>query len=337
MGYVVYPSGTSDGAATLTRFARTPTSAARLIGGARGGDSQRARLLEGDHPRRRRAGLRRRRRSPTSCARPASRARPSTSSSPPRRSASSRPTATASRCSTSAIARPPSARGAATGARSCAPGSAPTSRRSRDEPLFARTYLLEIHAAGARRAAPRATPRCAASPTATARRSRRAARRPALPHPERRRCSSSAPAPSSSCAERAARAARRPLARPRGRLLRDAPRRCSAPSRHRRGGLTMDLTFTDAETAFRDELRAWLAGQPARRRARGRGRQLRLAPRLAAQAARRRLGRRALADRVRRPRRVADRDGDLLRGARPRARAAARQRPRPAARRARRS
>ena len=75
--------------------------------------------------------------------------------------------------------------------------------------------------------------------------------------------------------------------------------------------------------------------QPARARARRgrRGRQLRLAPRLAAHAVRRGLGRARLARRVRRPRRVADRVGDLLRGARPRARAAAGQRARPAARR----
>ena len=47
----------------------------------------------------------------------------------------------------------------------------------------------------------------------------------------------------------------------------------------------MDLTFTDAEIAFRDELRAWFAAnQPGRRARRRRGRALRLAARLPAPA-----------------------------------------------------
>ena len=74
--------------------------------------------------------------------------------------------------------------------------------------------------------------------------------------------------------------------------------------------------------------------QPARRGARRtRGRQPRLAARLPAPARGRRPGGRALAARVRRPRRDADRVGDLLGGARPLRLAAAGQRPRRPARR----
>ena len=99
--------------------------------------------------------------------------------------------------------------------------------------------------------------------------------------------------------------------------------------------LAMDLTFSDKETAFRDELRDVARRQPPRRRAASAGEDAHyaLAPRLAAQALRRRLGRACLAAGVRRPRRLADRVRDLLRGARPRRRAAAGQRARPAARR----
>ena len=95
----------------------------------------------------------------------------------------------------------------------------------------------------------------------------------------------------------------------------------------------MDLTFNERETAFRDELRGWLAeNQPAPEpREGGRGRALRLAARLAAAPVRRRLGGAVVAGGVRRPRRVADRVGDLLRGARPRARADGGERARPAA------
>ena len=69
--------------------------------------------------------------------------------------------------------------------------------------------------------------------------------------------------------------------------------------------------------------------QPPRARARGRRRGLHLPPRLAAQASRRGLGRRVVADRVRRAWRDAGRAGDLQRGVRPRAGAQRRQRPRP--------
>ena len=74
-------------------------------------------------------------------------------------------------------------------------------------------------------------------------------------------------------------------------------------------------------------------GEPARRGADGRrrGRALRVAARLAAPPVRRRLGGAGVADRVRRARRLADRVGDLLRRARPRARADGGERARPAA------
>ena len=200
------------------------------------------------------------------------------------------------------------------------------------EPRFARTYLLEIHAAGpaaldaraeagrrfadryraTSRAGPRRRPRAARAPP------RRAAR-PLLGH---------------RAAVRRARARHDlPARRPRGRLLQDAPNRCCCTTTRR--SPDMDLTFNDQETAFRDELRAWLADNPAGRRARaGEDAELRLAARLAAPAARGRLGRRALADRVRRPRRLAHGDRDLLRGDGQGRRAAAGERPRPAARRA---
>ena len=76
----------------------------------------------------------------------------------------------------------------------------------------------------------------------------------------------------------------------------------------------MDLTLSPSEEAFRDELRSWLEAQPPRRAAGGRGRGLRVPPALAAQAARGRLGGPVVAEGVRRPRRDADRAGDLLRG-----------------------
>ena len=95
----------------------------------------------------------------------------------------------------------------------------------------------------------------------------------------------------------------------------------------------MDLTFNDAETAFRDELRAWFAAnlpgeEPTAGRTRNYAWRRDFQRRLAAAA-----GGGPLADRVRRPRRDADGVGDLLRGARPRRRAAAGQRARRPARR----
>ena len=111
------------------------------------------------------------------------------------------------------------------------------------------------------------------------------------------------------------------------------PRREHRQARPRTGGM-MDLTFSERELEFREELRAWLQdNHPGDEPDGRRRRRLRLAARLAAPPRRGRLGRRPLADRVRRARRDADRVGDLLRGARPRRRAAAGQRARPAARR----
>ena len=97
----------------------------------------------------------------------------------------------------------------------------------------------------------------------------------------------------------------------------------------------MDLTFNEPELAFRDELRAWLADHDPGREPDGDEDanypwRVEFQRRLAA----RRLGCRALAARVRRPRRNPDPVGDLLRGAGPRRRAAAGQRARPAAGRA---
>ena len=91
----------------------------------------------------------------------------------------------------------------------------------------------------------------------------------------------------------------------------------------------MDLTLSPSEEAFRDELRGWLEanhpGEPPERRGEG----VRVPPPLAAQAARGRLGRHLVAEGVRRPRRDADRAGDLLRGDGPRQRARAGERARP--------
>ena len=82
----------------------------------------------------------------------------------------------------------------------------------------------------------------------------------------------------------------------------------------------MDLRYTDAERAFRAELRAWLAEtlptlppKPSRRRLAGAAR---LRHALAAPALRRRLRRRRLAGRGRRPRRDPGRAADLQGGAR---------------------
>ena len=82
----------------------------------------------------------------------------------------------------------------------------------------------------------------------------------------------------------------------------------------------MDLTFSEPEQRVpRRAARLARRQRPGPRAPARRGRPLRLAPRVAAAALRRRLGRRALARRVRRPRGDADAVGDLLRGARPRA------------------
>ena len=76
----------------------------------------------------------------------------------------------------------------------------------------------------------------------------------------------------------------------------------------------MDLTLSPSEEEFRDEVRDLARGEPPRPRARGRPRRGDgLPPRVAAQAARRRLGRDLLAEGVRRPRRDDDRAGDLRR------------------------
>ena len=70
----------------------------------------------------------------------------------------------------------------------------------------------------------------------------------------------------------------------------------------------MDLTFSEKEIAFRDELREWLAGnQPdAAPTEGGEDAHYALAARLAAPPVRRRLGGAGLAGRVRRPRREPD-------------------------------
>ena len=171
----------------------------------------------------------------------------------------------------------------------------------------------------------------------------------------RRRCSTrSTRSTRSAAAASPPTSPRRPVPRRRRRALdhrhdaADRRRRARRPQPRAAGGgrrgltavhgypaVPMDLTFSEAETAFRDELRAWLAANdPATGARRRRGRALRLAARLPAPARTRAAGRRshwpaeyggrgATLTRV----------GDLLRGARPRRRAAARQRARPAARR----
>ena len=162
----------------------------------------------------------------------------------------------------------------------------------------------------------RAPTRCGASPTATTQASPRHA-------PPTRRCASQTPTRSSCCAPVPSSSS--PSACGPGgdvRELEDVFCTCAEAAAHPSpGGLTtVDLTFTDEQLAFRDELRAWLHEQPARRRARAaRTPGYAWRTRLAAPPPRGRLGRRALAQGVRRPRRVADGDRDLLRGARPRA------------------
>ena len=74
----------------------------------------------------------------------------------------------------------------------------------------------------------------------------------------------------------------------------------------------MDLTLNESEAAFRDEVRAWLEANHPGREPHGRRGGLRVPPRLAEDDARGRLGRHLLAEGVRRPRRHADRAGDLL-------------------------
>ena len=91
----------------------------------------------------------------------------------------------------------------------------------------------------------------------------------------------------------------------------------------------VDLTLSPQEEAFRDELRAWLAENHPGAGARRRHRRVRVPPRLAAQARRGQLRRAVVARGVRRPRRHADRAGDLQRGAGARPRPDDRQRARP--------
>ena len=86
----------------------------------------------------------------------------------------------------------------------------------------------------------------------------------------------------------------------------------------------VDLTLTESEAAFRDEVRSGWRPITRARRPRATTRRVRVSPRLAEEDARGRLGRALVARGVRRPRRDPDRAVDLQRGA------GARQRPRPA-------
>ncbi len=90
----------------------------------------------------------------------------------------------------------------------------------------------------------------------------------------------------------------------------------------------MDLSLTDEEQAFQDEARAVDRGQQPRSGSARRPRALQVRARVAGQDARGRLGRRLVAEGVRRPRRDADRAGAVLRGDRARQGAAARERAR---------
>ena len=79
----------------------------------------------------------------------------------------------------------------------------------------------------------------------------------------------------------------------------------------------MDLTFNERELAFRDELRAWFdAHDPGPEPEGDEDAHYAWRRDFQRELADGRLGRRPLAGRVRRPRRDADRVGDLLRGAR---------------------
>ena len=91
----------------------------------------------------------------------------------------------------------------------------------------------------------------------------------------------------------------------------------------------MDLTLSPNEQAFRDEVRGWLAENHPGERAARRRRQLRVPQAVAAQAPRAGLRRPVVAGGVRRPRRHADRAGDLRRGAGAGQGARPRQRARP--------
>ena len=237
----------------------------RPLPGRRGG-AQRARLLEGDGAGRRREGLRggdgrRRRPRRARLARHLLRAVRLQGGLLPRGLPPRRRGARAS-ASSAAVAR-----GRRTGARSCAPACAPTCDDARRRAAL-RPHLPARDPRRRRRRARRARrTRCGASPTATARRSSGRA-------PARRR----APADDalfvlcrrhrrSSCAERV-RAGGPRARRARGRLCVRPRRAAGAVDPDHEEDLTMDLTFNDAETAFRDELRAWLAANDPGARAR---------------------------------------------------------------------
>ena len=275
--------------ATLTRAAAERAAAARQA-------------ARGDGPRGRGEGLRGRDRRRRGHASRASRAARSTSCSSPRRRAWRRPTGSATTCSRQRGQR----------------GDAPMRRDWREElRLGIRAYLQHARrGAGVR---PRLPARVAAR---SAREREPALRRFARRYGKSFARSGAPVPPDDALYVLAAGVHELACARVRAGQADDRPRRRAGGLRGaaRRQGGAMDLTFNERELAFRDELRAWLADNHARRRARRRrGRALRLAARLPAAAGRRRLGGRALAARVRRPRRDADRVGDLLRGARPRA------------------
>ena len=76
----------------------------------------------------------------------------------------------------------------------------------------------------------------------------------------------------------------------------------------------MDLTLSPEEEAFRDELRTWLEENHPGEEPKGDEEEASPSARVADEAGRGRLGRRVVAEGVRRPRRDADRAGDLQRG-----------------------
>ena len=200
---------------------------------------------------------------------------------------------------------------------------APTSRTLAGEPRFARTYLLEIHAAGPRAQAARddALRRFAERYRASSRPRARSATARGCPSDdalfvlragvEQLVARAPARAGGAACAGLEDGCCRRRRV-PEG----AAPR----PPRPRRT-LTVDLTFTEPESRVPRRAARVARRQRARRRAAAR-RGRRTTPGAATGSAASYDGgwaARALADRVRRPRRDADRVGDLLRGARPRA------------------
>src|SRR3954454_11525162 len=141
----------------------------------------------------------------------------------------------------------------AIGARSCAPASAPTSHSWR-------AWITSRGCTSTRstRSAPAHWPpeptRCAGSPIATTQASPRPApptRRCANPTPTRCWCCAREPSSSSprACGRAATCASSRTCSAP-------APKRCSPIIRRTE---PVDLTFTDDQLAFRDELRDWLA------------------------------------------------------------------------------